>query len=354
MKNVHPISDYMHSFFYQYLSGTKGLSPNTIVAYRDTIKLLLCFCAEHLKKSVDQLNMEDLDDKIILAFLDHIENKRGNSRKTRNVRLAGIRTFFRFVGEQEPVLLKQCRKVRDIPLKRTEQKTIEYLDNDEIQAILDSLDPQSRTAIRDKALLLILYNTGARVQEIADLSIHDLRLDTPGQVKLIGKGKKQRACPLWPETVDALHDYLKHRQPEDPKDEHVFLNANSKPITRFGIRHIIQKYAEKAAEKCPSLKKKAVGPHTFRHSTAMHLIRAGNDIHMVKLWLGHADINTTHIYVEIDMEMKRRILNTTQPPASNTKKKKSPKWQKPNMLKWLDDLSKRSELCEVSLSNQFL
>ncbi len=293
MKNLHPIADYIYSFFYNYLAGAKGLSTNTIAAYRDTMKLLLCFCAEHIKKSVDQLNIEDLDDRIILTFLDHIENKRGNSRKTRNARLAGIRAFFCFVGREEPTLLNQCRKIRDIPLKRTEQKTIEYLDNDEIQAILNSLDPQSRTATRDKALLLILYNdTGARVQEIADLTIHDLRLDTPGQVNLLGKGKKQRACPLWPETVDALHSCLKNRQPEDPKDEHVFLNANGKPITRFDIRHITQKYAEKAAEKCPSLKKKTVGPHTFRHSTAMHLIRAGNDINMVKLWLGHADINT--------------------------------------------------------------
>jgi len=254
------------------------------------------FCASGLtssKKPVDRLNIEDLGEKMVLAFLNHVENGIGNSTNTRNARLAGIRTFFGFVGREEPPLLELCRKIRSIPVKRVEHKIVEYLDAHEMQAIFDSVDIKTNTGIRDNALLLTQYNTGARVQEIVDLSIGDLRLNPPGQVKLLGKGRKQRACPLWPETIDALKNYLENRHPKDPNSEHVFLNANGTPITRFGIAYIITKHAEKATVRCPSLNQKTVGPHTFRHSTAMHLIKAGNDINMVRLWLGHADINTT-------------------------------------------------------------
>lgn len=342
MKSSYPVADYMHPFFYQYLAGVKGVSYNTIISYRDAIKLLLRFGANQLKKPVDRLNIEDLGEKMVLAFLNHVENGIGNSTNTRNARLAGIRTFFGFVGREEPPLLELCRKIRSIPVKRVEHKTVEYLDAHEMQAIFDSVDIKIHTGIRDKALLLTLYNTGARVQEIVDLSISDLRLIPPGQVKLLGKGRKQRACPLWPETIDALKDYLQNRHPKNHNIESVFLNANGTPITRFGIAYIITKQAEKATGRCPSLNQKTVGPHTFRHSTAMHLIQAGNDINMVRLWLGHADINTTHIYVEIDMEMKQKILSTCQPPQSHKKKTKSPKWKDPDILKWLDDLTKRS------------
>lgn len=233
MKSSHPVADYMHPFFYQYLTGVKGLSYNTIISYRDAIKLFLRFGAKRLKKPVDRLNIEDLDHKMVLAFLNHIENGIGNSTNTRNARLAGIRTFFGFVGAEEPPLLELCRKIRCIPVKRVEHKTVEYLDTHEMQAIFDSVDIQLRTGTRDKALLFILYNTGARVQEIVNLSINDLRLIPPGQVKLLGKGRKQRACPLWPETIDALKDYLQNRHPQNSNIENVFLNANGTSITRL-------------------------------------------------------------------------------------------------------------------------
>ncbi len=342
MNSSHPVAAYMYPFFYQYLVGAKGLSTNTIISYRDTIKLFLRFTAGQLKKSADRLNIEDLDEKMVLAFLNHVENEMENSANTRNLRLAGIRTFFHFVAGEEPSLLELCRKLRMIPTKRIELKTIDYLDNYEMQAIFDAVDTQSRTGIRDKALLLTLYNTGARVQEIVDLSVRDLRLNPPGQIRLLGKGRKQRACPLWPETMDALRKYLKVRHPKDHSNEQVFLNANGTPITRFGIDYIIKKYVEKASMQYPTFNKRLVGPHTFRHSTAMHLIQAGNDINMVRLWLGHADINTTHIYVEINMEMKQKILNTWKPPQSNKKKTKCSKWSNPDMLKWLDELIKKS------------
>lgn len=342
MNSSHPVADYIRPFFYQYLAGIKGVSSNTIISYRDTLKLFLRFGAHWLKKPVDRLNIEDLDVKMVLAFLNHVENGIGNAINTRNARLAGIRTFFGFVGEEEPALLDSCRKIRSIPVKRAKHKTVEYLDAHEMQAVFDAVDTESRTGVRDKALLFTLYNTGARVQEIVDLCIGDLRLNPPGQVRLLGKGRKQRACPLWPETMDALKDYLQNRHPKNRNIERVFLNAHGTSITRFGIAYIITKYAQKASVRCPTLNKKIVGPHTFRHSTAMHLIQAGNDINMVKLWLGHADINTTHIYVEIDMEMKQKILNTSQPPRCHKNNTKGPKWREPDILKWLDELTKRS------------
>jgi len=343
MNRSHPFAKYMHSYFYNYLSEVKGVSTNTIFSYRDTLKMLLQFTSKNLKKSVDRLTIEDLKEKMILAFLNHIENKMGNSIQTRNIRLAAIRNFFGFIGREEPSLLGLCREIRAIPVKRREHKMIEYLDTEEMKAIFDSLDIRSRTGIRDKALLLILYNTGARVQEIADLTIKDLRLDPPYQVKLLGKGRKQRACPLWPETVKSIKNYIKVRRSKDAENEQLFLNTNGRPITRFGIRYIVGTYGSKASKQCSTLKNKAIGPHTFRHSTATHLIQAGNDINMVKLWLGHANINTTHVYVEIDMEMKRRILQTNQPPLINDgRNSSSHKWQKPNILEWLDNLSKES------------
>ncbi len=344
MKKEHRCASFMNAFFNQYLAIQKGLSSNTIFAYRDALKLLFLFAADRYKKAVDKLNIEDLDDGLILAFLEHLETERKCSAKTRNARLAAICTFFNFIGREEPSLLELARKVRSIPQKRTEHKQVDYLDEVEMKALLDSVEPDSRTGSRDKALLLLLYNTGARVSEIVDLKISDLRLDSSGQVKLLGKEKKQRACPLWPETVELIKNYIENRNGKDQKNEHLFLNANGSPITRFGIRYIVKKYAKSATNRTPSIKCKKVGPHTFRHSTAMHLIRSGNDINVVCDWLGHASINTTHMYVEIDMEMKRRMLQSIEAPQVNTK---PTKWQNPGILKWLDDLSKGEKLCEV-------
>jgi site-specific recombinase XerD len=332
----------MYPFFNQYLAVQKGLSSNSIFAYRDAVKLLLCFAARYLKKAVDKLTIEDLDQSLILTFLEYLEKERKCSPQTRNARLAAIHTFFKFIAMQEPSLLEQTQKIRTIPRKKTEYKPVDYLDEEEIKAVLDSIKPDSRTGIRDHALLMVLYNTGARVSEVVDLKVNDLRLDSSGQVKLIGKGNKQRACPLWPETVELVKDYLEYRTNKGQNEKRLFLNANGKPITRFGIRHIVKKYAQSAGKKCPSITNKKVGPHTLRHSTAMHLLKAGNDINVVCDWLGHADINTTHKYIEIDMEMKQKMLQTIESPQVNKKQKT---WQDPGVLKWLDELSKGNKLC---------
>ena len=342
---THLLANYMKRFFSHYLPVQKGLSINTILNYRDAIKLLLCYAADTLGRSVDKLTVEDITEKVVIAFLDYVEQERGCSPRTRNARLAAIRSLFNFIAREEPVLLQQCQRIRAIPLKRTQHQTVAYLEEKEMQAILDAVDCNSRTGIRDRALLLLLYNTGARVSEIVELKLPDLRLDGAAQVHLLGKGKKHRSCPLWPETVTALQAYLEHRSPKEPGFEYLFLNANGAPITRFGIRYITRKYGAIAQDQCPSIKTKNINPHTIRHTTAMHLLRSGNDVNMVSYWLGHAHINTTHIYLEIDMEMKRRMLGKAGAPTI----KKKELWHKPDILQWLNDLAKSPELCVVGI-----
>jgi integrase/recombinase XerD len=341
---THSLANFMKRFFGHYLPVQKGLSANTLAAYRDAIKLLLCYAADTVGKSLDKLAVEDMTEKVVLGFLDYVQQVRSCSARTRNARLAAIHSLFAFIAREEPELLAHCQRIHTIPLKRTEHRTVGYLEENEMQAMLDSIEKNSRTAVRDQALLLLLYNTGARVSEIVELKLCDLSLEGTPQVHLLGKGRKHRACPLWPETVAALQAYLKQHSPKQPATEQLFLNANGLHITRFGIRHITAKYAAASQHRCPSLTTKTVSPHTIRHTTAMHLLRSGNDVNMVSYWLGHADINTTHIYLEIDMEMKRKMLEKTDAPAINKKLA----WNKPDVLQWLSALGKASELCAVN------
>ncbi len=327
----HPLATFMKRFFGHYLPVQKGLSVNTVRAYRDAVKLLLGYAADTLGQTADELAIEDITEALVLDFLDQVEQGRGCSPRTRNAR-------------QEPLLMLPCQQVRTIPLKRTTPKTIDYLEEKEMQAVFAAVDVNSRTGIRDRALLLLLYNTGARVSEIVALKLTDLRLDDSAQVKLLGKGQKERSGPLWPETVAAVEAYLKQRDPIEPGTERLFLNANGLPITRFGIRHITRKYGAQVQAQQPSLPAKSLNPHTIRHTTAMHLLRAGNDINMVSYWLGHADINTTHIYVEIDMETKHKMIDRAGAPRIS---KKAP-WQQPHVLQWLNKLARGRELCAVN------
>jgi site-specific recombinase XerD len=340
----HPLASFIKRFFSHYLPVQKGLSVNTILAYRDAVKLLLCHAADTVKIAVDELAVEDISEKIVLGFLDHLELSRGCSTRTRNARLAAIRSLFEYIARQEPVLLVHCAQIRAIPLKGTEHKTVDYLNEKQMQALLDNVDVNSRTGMRDKALLMLLYNTGARVSEIVALELDDLRLDDSAQIRLLGKGRKQRSCPLWAETVTVLNSYLHQRAPKEPGTQQVFLNANGAPITRFGIRYITRKYGAQAQVKQPDMTAKRVNPHTIRHTSAMHLLRAGNDINMVSYWLGHADINTTHIYVEIDMEMKRKMIARAGAPDVGNKIP----WQQPHVLEWLNQLNKEPQLCGLN------
>ena len=342
MNATHPLAHLVQGFFQEYMAAQRGLSPNTILSYRDALKLFLCFASQRAEKPVDKLVLEDFDEILALKFLDDLEAGRGNCTAVRNNRLAAVRAFFRYVAGQDPLALARCQRICSIPTKRTGHNTIEYLEDKELSAVLESIDRNSRKGIRDYALLLFLYNTGARVQEIVDLNIIDVRLQTPFQVKLTGKGKKERLCPLWPESVAALEKYFTLRHPGASQESPVFVNSNGRRITRFGIRYLVRQYAAQAARTCPTVKSKIISPHTFRHTTALHLLQSGNDISVVKAWLGHADVNTTHGYVEIDMKMKRRAMEACEPPQVKIGKG-HPKWMKPSILEWLDQLSESAK-----------
>lgn len=341
---THAIAPLLKRFFSHYLPVQKGLSVNTVRAYRDAIKLLLCYVADTISQSVDALTVEAISEEIVLGFLDTVESARGCSKRTRNARLAAIRSLFAFIAREDPERALQCQQIRSIPLKRTEHKIIEYLEEKDMQAVFDAVDINSRTGLRDRALLLLLYNTGARVSEVANLELSDLRLGEAAQILLHGKGNKDRSCPLWPETVTALEAYIKTRPKKATDVKQVFLNANGDPITRFGIRHDTRKYGVQARAQRPTLEALPLNPHRIRHTTAMHLLRAGNDISMVSYWLGHADLNTTHLYVEIDMETKRKMLDKTSAPGIG---RKAP-WHRPDVLQWLKELGKEPELCAVN------
>ena len=336
-----PIAPLMKPFFAHYLPIQRGLSAHTIASYCDAVRLLLRYRADTLGQSVDALHIEDLSAEAVLAFLDHLEDQRQCTAQTRNSRLAAVRSLFAFFGRQDPELLAQCQQVRAIPLKRTSTRPVDYLEECEMHALLNAIDPASRTGARDRALLMLLYNTGARVSEVAALNLQSLRLQGQFQVELQGKGSKSRTCPLWPETIAAIKNYLNQRDPAQLNEPRLLLNANGAPITRFGIRYIVTKYAAEATAHCPSLANKNVTVHTLRHTTAMHLLRAGNDIVTVSYWLGHADINTTHVYLEIDMEMKRQMLDKAPPPSLAD----PPPWKQPGIIEWLNQLQRNPELC---------
>jgi site-specific recombinase XerD len=339
------LSHYIRLFLTQFLPHEKGLSENTILAYRDSMKLLLLYCTDHLKLRVDDLHCDAMDEPCITRFLNWLEAERKCSASTRNSRLAALKTFFKYLARHVPECVDESRKILAIPKKKTPHKPAEYLEQSELQSILNSIDTASVNGLRDKALLLFMYNTGARVQEVVDVTIGDLRLDAAAQVKLTGKGKRQRVCPLWQETVDAIKEYLSQKtKAQTGTDDTLFQNARKSSLTRFGVGYILNKYTTKALGTQPILKCKRVSPHTIRHTTAMHLLQAGNELNMVRLWLGHASLNTTHMYIDIDMVKKREILEKSRPPALVENEEK---WDQPEILKWLDSFVDEPPLCGV-------
>ena len=333
------------SFFRNYLLNRKGCSPNTIASYSDCIRLLINYFLKQNNKKVEQIVIEDFSAEFVLDFLDKIEEK--VLPITRNQRLAAIKTFFRFLAEQEPELIGTCEKICAIPAKKTEHKIIKSMEVQQVRAIINAADTTTVNGARDRAILLFLYNTGARVQEIVDLNINELNIEKVNieQVLLTGKGRKQRIVPLWKETIEAIQHYLNIRQKDDINSEILFLNRDSFRLTRFGIGYIIEKYKKIAEKKCLSLQKMTVSPHVFRHTTALHLIQSGVDIVTVKEWLGHADLKTTSMYMEINIEMKRQALEKC--PAPDVKQSNTKNWKQPEMMKFLQELSKvkQSALC---------
>ena len=327
----------LRAFFADHLPRVRATSPHTIQSYRDSLVLLLRFVADHTQRSVPELDIDDLGPEPILAFLQYLELDRRNSTATRNVRLAAIHAFFRYCAMEYPARLEHCQRVLAIPFKRTASRPVEYLEHDEIEAILGVIDRGAVDGRRDYALLATMFNTGARVGEIVTLCVADLRLDTPAQVHLHGKGRKQRVCPLWPQTADLLRDLLGERDREPQPDEPVFRNHRGARLTRFGVRYLLEKYCARAKASVPALRAKRLHPHSMRHSTAVHLLRAGVDIVTISHWLGHASVTTTHRYATVDLDMKRQALAKARPTALDTAGP-APWRTDASVLEWLEAL----------------
>lgn len=334
MNNNNNLAVYINNFFQDYLILQKGFSRHTVMSYRDTIKLLFTFCATYTKKSVTDLALTDFTQGVITHFLDYLEKERKNSIQTRNIRLACLHSFFYYMVTRDPLLFDQCHNILTIPFKRAPISTVEYLEQDEMKAILAAVDRKNLDGGRDYTLLFFMYNTGVRVEEVITLRTKTLQLERPFQVRILGKGGKERLCPLWPETVNLLRSLLRQRRVDSIKDVPVFVNHRGKTLTRFGIRYLLNKYVQIAAKNCTSLRKKRIHPHSIRHGCAMALLQAGVDINTIRAWLGHVNLETTNRYAESNLDMKRKILSKYLP-ISKTKRL----WkQNKNLIQWLESL----------------
>lgn len=309
MTNYSLLGPWIKRFLMEYLVSVKNFSSNTQRSYRDTLCLLLPFMARQIRKTIDQLTVEDISPEHLRIFLLDLEQTRHSSAMTCNQRLAAIHSLAKFIELYSPEHIQWCGEIMDIPFKKTPRSLISYLEKTEMDALLSAAEGQLPQQRRDHALLLFLYNTGARADETAQLTIADLDLaHAPGRdhssVVIRGKGNKLRRCPLWQQTVNEIAPLIEGRSPS----EYVFLNRCKQPITRFGIHTLVERYAQRASRQISSIKSKRISPHTIRHTTATHLLRAGVDINTIRAWLGHVSINTTNIYAETDLEMKAKAL----------------------------------------------
>lgn len=290
----------------EHLITERNLSRNTQQSYRDTFCLLLSFLSTYQKRSTDKLLVEDITAECVRKFLGYLECERNCSVRTRNQRLAALHAFARFVGGHNPELVPWCREVRMVPFKRADKNPLSYLEKNEMDAILSAPHLTTKQGRRDHAILLFLYNSGARASEVVGVTIGDINQDLSGSgaVMLRGKGGKARFCPLWKKTMGEIAPLMQKRSPT----EHLFLNRHNQPLSRFGLRDIVRRHARLAQVVAPSLIEKRVSPHTIRHTTATHLLRSGVDINTIRAWLGHVSLETTNIYAEIDLESKAKAL----------------------------------------------
>jgi len=324
----------LQAFLSEYLPMQRNVSPHTIRSYRDTMTLLLRFCRDQRRLRIERLRIEELDKEVIEGFLHYLETERGCSIRTRNQRLAALHSFVRYLQIEAPEHILHCQRLLAIPFKRYDRPALHYLTAEHLRSILEQPDRRTPMGRRDLALLALLYDTGARVQELIDLTVQDLRLESPAQVQLTGKGRKTRIVPLLPSTVALLTGYLREHGLDQPHQlgRTLFVNRLGQRFTRTGIRDMIRKYIARAQRVCPHLPDD-VSPHTFRHSKAMHMLQAGIPLVIIRDFLGHADITTSETYARADLDMKRRALEKLAPasPAGAL-----PSWQDdPSLLTWL-------------------
>src|SRR6516162_10713197 len=287
------LGHWVRRFLMEYAASERNLSPNTRESYRDMLVLLLPFAASTKSTSIDKLAVTDLSADTVRAFLAHLENERRCSTATRNQRLASIHALARFIGTHSPQHVEWCAQIRMVPIKKSMTASLTYLEKSEVDALLAAPDQSSSQGRRDHALLLFLYNSGARVSEAASLRIGDIDWHSKS-VRITGKGNKQRRCPLWPTTLEQLRRLAGER----PAEAHLFMNRRGEPLTRYGVHTLVERYIVKLRSSVPSLQAKRVSPHIIRHTTASHLLQAGVDINTIRAWLGHVSLDTTNIYAE--------------------------------------------------------
>jgi len=307
------LGSWVRRFLIEYLVGERNLSRNTQKSYRDTLCLLLPFVSQDAKRRTDQLLVEDITADRVGVFLQNLKATRNCGPATLNQRLAAIHSLSHFISLHNPELVQWCGEIRAIQGKKAPHPLINYLEKEEMDALLAAPNRESEQGRRDHAVLIFLYNTGARADEVAHVRMGDLDLAAmpdrdPSSVLIHGKGNKQRRCPLWANTVNELIPLVANRSPS----EHVFRNRRAQPLTRFGIHGVVERHAKAAAETRPSMAKKKLSPHTIRHTTATHLLRAGVDINTIRAWLGHVSLATTNIYAEVDLQTKAKALASCQ------------------------------------------
>ena len=302
----------LQAFFLERLVAQRNASPQTVAAYRDSFRLLLQFAHQHVGTAPERLDLTDLDAPLVLAFLDHLERTRRNTIRSRNARLAAIRSFAHFAALKDPTALPSLQRVLAIPMKRFDKPLLGFLSKSEIQAILDAPPADHWSGQRDRIMFATLYNTGARVSELTGLRVADVILDGSACVHLHGKGRKDRSVPLWRTTTTQLRRWLPRI--DSRPDRPIFPSTRGGRLARPTVTARLRLAVQRAAAQCPSLANRRVSPHCVRHSTAMHMLQAGVDITVIALWLGHENPATTHMYVEADLAMKERALQAVQPP----------------------------------------
>lgn len=323
----------LQSFLIDHLKVQRGLRQTTIRSYRDSIRLYLQFISKTTGKPITRLSLHDLTCERVLAFLKLIEETRKNSARTRNQRLAALHTFYKYLAGHVPELLFEAERVAAIPTKRAPPSRTFFLEQDEINTLFKKLPRTGRNALRDLTLLLFLYNTGARVQEAADLRIENLDLGNQPRVRLHGKGDKWRACPLWRHTADNLRQLIK----DFPQNSPVFVSDGGQALTRFGIYKIVRRLTANLRATNPSGQRQ-ISPHLLRHTCAVHLLESGVEVNVIRSWLGHVSLDTTNRYAEINMRMKNDALKACQPP-DNANGLARIKWRDDEtLLKWLQSL----------------
>ena len=305
MSNKTLIGPWVRRYLLEYLVTDRNCARNTQTSYRDTLVLLLPFLSKSVNKDIDKLLIEDLSPAEVRLFLTYVEEDRKCGVPTRNLRLAMIHSFAKYIANHSPEHIAWCAQVRVVPFKKTISSTLSYLEKSEIDALLAAPDQGTPFGRRDYALLLFLYNTGARVSEATHLSVDDISWGTSPAVRLLGKGRKTRWCPIWAQTEEVLKVLTSGYATKSA----VFLNRVGQPLTRFGVYGMVRRMAKLASDTIPSITSKNISPHCLRHSCAVHLLRSGVDINTIRAWLGHVSLDTTNIYAEVDFEMKAKALS---------------------------------------------